>query len=477
MLPQALSFVDIETTGTSIRNNKIIEIGIIRVEGKKKVGEFSTLINPYTGLDPFITNLTGITQEALSNAPSFEKVAKDILQILTDSLFVAHNVRFDYGFLKHTFRQYGIEFSMRHACTVKLAKTLYPGLPAYNLDTLIERFRIECRHRHRALDDAKVLWKFYTKTLTEKGETRLETAFNHVLKRPTLPLHITEEELDTLPDSSGVYIFYGDSDLPLYIGKSIHLRERILSHFANDHHSTTDMKISQQIKRVDIRITDGELGALLLESTLIKTLQPLYNRKLRYARKMNGLMLIQTDDGYHAVNQETIDLIIPEQLKTLLGIFSSRKHAQTLLYSLAKQYNLCPKLLGIEQSTRACFFYSLGICFGACITKENPIKYNLRFLQAFYSYRIRDWPFQGPILIKENETSKEIFLIDQWCVLGAIRNELDVSGLLNSQYNFDYHTYKIIYQFIKTHPSSITTLTKHSPYYKSFLTKPISKFY
>ena len=163
MLPKSICFVDLETTGTNAYFGKIIEIGILKVENNKVVKRYKQLLNPQTYLDPFIENLTGIRAYELENQPTFESIKDEIYEILKDSVFVAHNVRFDYGFIKSEFRRAGITYKSKHFCTIKLARLLYPDLKKYNLDSIIQNFNIKCANRHRAFDDAAVLWEFVKK--------------------------------------------------------------------------------------------------------------------------------------------------------------------------------------------------------------------------------------------------------------------------------------------------------------------------
>lgn len=449
MLPSALAFVDIETTGTNPVSGRIIEIGILRVENGKLVKTFQTLINPQMYVDPFIENLTGITQEGLLIAPTFDEVKDEIITLLEGVAFVAHNVRFDYAFVRNELRRYGVSYTAKQICTVKLSRLLYPRFQKHNLDSLIERFNFICERRHRAFDDAKVLWDFFQKAQIDMGLEKFAQAIDRVLKRPSVPLAITQDMLDTLPETPGVYIFYGDDGAPLYIGKSVNIRDRVLSHFSSDHLSSTDMKISQQIKSIETIPTAGELGALFLESTLIKQHQPLFNRVLRYAHKLIALRKIQTPDGYltvEAVDAHSVDV---QGLENIIGIFKSRKQVKDFLYMLSKEYGLCHKLLGLEKGKGCCFSYHLGQCFGACLGNISALKYNLKFDEAFFKHRIKPWPFAGPVVIKEKGESEEHFVVDKWCLVGSMKSDADLENL-QKEYAFDFDTYKILLRYLKS---------------------------
>lgn len=441
MLPGKIAFVDIETTGTSLRRDRIIEIGVLRVENNRLVDQFESLINPETRLPPEITMLTGITEKDLDRAPNFHGVKKDLRQILGDCVFSAHNVRFDYGFVKREFRNVDVTYHAKNLCTVKLSRRLFPRYRRHSLDSLIDRFNFPVSRRHRALDDAAVLWKFYQLVQNSFPAKKVEEAVNTVLKRPTRPIGLSEETLDNLPESPGVYIFYGESGAPLYVGKSKNIQNRVLSHFQNDGQSGLEMRLASQIKSIDTVKTAGELGALLKESQLVKKLQPLYNRQLRESQKM--IIIKESRHLYSQVTLIDTNEISPDDLDNILGVFKSRHQAKELLANLAKEFKLCAKMLGLEKGPGPCFGYRLGRCPGACLGKEKPEKFNARFALAFSKVKLHSWPYPGPIQIKEenpDDDTVEIHLIDKWCHLGSP----DSPG----PYKFDLDTYKILRRYL-----------------------------
>lgn len=454
MLPKSIAFVDLETTGTRAFHDRIIEIGIVKVEDNKIVDTYHSLVNPETYLPPIITTITGIVAKDLENAPTFRQIKHDVLEQLVDSVFVAHNVRFDYSFLKNEFLREEISFSSRHFCTVRLSRLLFPTFPRHNLDTIIQQLNIPVTNRHRALDDARVLYDFYQYMQKTIAPEILEQAIAKSLKQPSLPLKLQPGSLDKLPEKPGVYFFYGGDGTPLYIGKSKNIKNRVLDHFSSDIHSPTEMKISQQIESIETVTTSGELGALVLESQLIKKMLPLYNKKSRLKKELIAIKSQLTHDGYQQVYLEPITTIpATETLSSFLGFFKSRKQAKTFLSDLAKQYGLCEKFLDLENTKGACFAHRLDRCKGACVGKEKALLYNMRFLTAFAKTKIRSWPFTGPILIQENEVggNTEYFLIDNWCYLGCV--SVDQHGnqktkLADNQV-FDLDIYQIIKQYLK----------------------------
>ncbi|MBI5044533.1 MAG: ethanolamine utilization protein [Candidatus Levybacteria bacterium] len=452
MLPTKLAFVDLETTGTRPTYDRVIEIGIVQTQRGEIVDTYSTLINPGGILPLEIEKITGITTKDVSSAPPFQEVASEILTRLKDYTFVAHNVRFDYGFLKAEFARIEKSFSPKHFCTVRLSRALFPQEYHHNLDAIINRFQLSVENRHRALYDAMAITSFYHKAKEMVGEDVFEEALKKVLKKPSLPLNLDPRILENLPETAGVYIFYGATDIPLYIGKSINVKERVLSHFSGDIRSPLEMKISQQIQSLETIATAGELGALFLESQLIKAKMPLYNRMLRQRKELMVLRQKEDAEGYLTVKPEVFTGEETDNLSSIVGIFRSKKQMNDHLYTLAKEHLLCEKLLNIEKTSKSCFGYRLGRCKGACIGREIPLSYNMRFIEGFTETKIKRWPFDGPIIIEERDEicdKKEFFLVNNWCLLeSATTDSFDSFDHKQNNYIFDLDMYKILVRFI-----------------------------
>lgn len=443
-----LAILDVETTGAAAPYDRIIEIGVLRIEKDKIVRRFESLVNPEIAISPFIETLTGIKNSDLVNAPTFSQIKNEVIELLDDALFVAHNARFDYSFLRQEFKRIGISFSSKQLCTVKLSRLLFPGFSHHNLDSIMERFEIQCARRHRAFDDAQVIWDFLQKIQHSLPPEKIEKALKAILKNPSLPPHLKKEEVEKLPEKPGVYMFFGKSEIPLYIGKSVNIKDRVLSHFINDTDSSTEMEISQQVERIEHVETGGELGALILESELIKKMQPLYNRKLRHARKMVVLRKIISADGYYALKIVNGEEIESQELDNVLGIFKSMKSAKEHAARLVNEFSLCQKMLGLQQGSGPCFSYHLEKCRGACVKKENPALFNSRFILAFAKTKLRSWPFNGPILVKESsEDLEEALVFDKWCYLGKYSEYMyeEKKGITALS---DFDVYKILQGFL-----------------------------
>lgn len=456
MLPTKLAFLDIETTGANLTSDRIIDIGILRVENNKLVNSYSTLIDPGDDVPPEITRLTGITTDQTRRAPTFSQVRDDILELVKDCVVVAHNAQFDYSFLKAEFKRTGRRFANRRLCTVKLSRALFPRFKRHNLDTIIERHGIVCEDRHRGLGDAKVLWDFYQRVLNELKEEKILEAVTSLLRRPSLPLNIDKKIVADLPKTPGVYVFYGaagpngSDGAPLYVGKSKNIKKRVMQHFTNSSLSSTEMKIAHLVKSIEAIKTAGELGALIRESDMVKKLQPLYNRVLRKTRKLVVLKRVKKDGDYTTVTLEDSDQISPEDLPNLLLIFKSQKQAKDYLVDCAKNHALCEKLLGLEKTKRQCFGNSLGRCRGACIGEEPTHLYNVRFEEAFGEKAIKPWPYSGPVVIEEWDEEKEAaerILVDKWCLLGPADDAYSQNSLKDIVFDFDI--YKILVRYFR----------------------------
>jgi DNA polymerase-3 subunit epsilon len=457
-----LAFVDLETTGANPVSDRITEIGVVTVDGDT-VTRWNTLVNPGCRIPPYIQALTGITPDMVADAPSFESLADEILSRLEGYTFVAHNARFDYGFLKNEFKRLGLRFQADVICTVKLSRRLFPQFPRHNLDSLIERHGLHVKDRHRALGDAELIWQFWQMVQSQPGPEALQEAVQHQLVRPTLSPHLDPGVLDDLPDLPGVYLFYGAGDVLLYVGKSVNLRQRVISHFNADTKEFSELRLGQQTYRIEWRETVGELGALLLESRLIKELQPLHNRRLRQNAELCSWQLVEMAPGDYRprlVCGDELDLVTG---KNLYGLFKSKREAILALKNIAEANQLCLTVLGLEKTTgagRACFGYQVHQCKGACIDKEPIGLHSARLMSAIAKLKLVNWPYHGPIgIIERDEVSErqEIHVILGWCHLGTALTEADLAAILEGKQHpvFDRETYKLLTRHLGTRPKII----------------------
>lgn len=446
-----LVFIDLETTGANPVSDRITEIGIVEVRDGETT-RWSTLVNPEISIPPFIQSLTGITNEMVRNAPTFDTLTEDLLQRLEGGLFIAHNARFDYGFLRNAFKQAGHTLRSDVLCTVKLSRTLFPHEPKHNLDVLIARHHLAPDGRHRALADADLLWQFWSKMQRDIASDTFDEAVRAQLQRPSIPAHLDAAALDGIPDTPGVYLFYGENDVPLYVGKSVHLRQRVLSHFNADHRLYKDMRLSHQIRRLEWRATAGEIGALLLEAQLVKDLQPIHNRALRRQRELCAWQLRPSAAGHL---QPTLAYAREQDFglgDRLYGLFSSRRKADATLRELAESHQLCLVMLGLESRTQAhkpCFAYQLRRCHGACIGAESAAAHQARLEAALASLQVKTWPYPSPVGLLETGAAgqQDVHVVHNWCCLGTAHSEEELRRLLHdmpARPAFDVDTYKIL---------------------------------
>lgn len=444
MFEYPVVFVDIETTGGGYRNSRVLEVAAIRYEEGRVTREFSTLLDPEAHIPASITTLTGITANDVIGAPTFADIADELAEVIEGAVFIAHNVRFDYTFLKHEFALVGMNFSPKLLCTVRLSRVLYRQQKGHSLAKLIERHNIPVQARHRALDDAAAMMYFTQLAFDEHGPELFNDAVRHQLKTQYLPPHLDMEELNAIGNIPGVYIFRDESHQPLYVGKSVSLKKRVLSHFQDV--SSREVKISQQVHHVETIPTGSELAALVLESKLVKELQPVFNRMLR--RVSSYAMLIANEiDGYRAMTIKQGAIDTETDLERIYGLYETRTKAKKRLDEITRQFQLCPKLMGLEKTTAACFSYSLGRCKGACIGKESAELYDRRFELAFQPNRLESWPYESSIAVPVNDRGERV-IVNNWTILGYV-NEQGEAVFEAAQPTFDLDEYKIIQRFVR----------------------------
>lgn len=431
----SLAIVDLETTGTRAGADRITEIAILRVDadaagGAPRVTEWSSLVDPGVPIPPAIQALTGITDEMVRGAPPFAALAGEIGERLADGVFVAHNARFDHGFLKHAFQRSGQSFRVRPLCTVRLSRRLFPEADGHSLDAIVARHGLVTADRHRALGDARAVWAFLQDAYRQLPADVIAAAARRVMRIPSLPPQLPPDCLDAIPEAPGVYRFYGENPLPIYIGKSINLRERVAAHFTGDWQGETDQRLSREIRRIEFEETAGEFGALLREAVLVKRELPTGNRALR--RKEDAGVLVLTDDGPPRYLRAAE--VAAGSLAGAYGPFPSRRSAREVLGALAVEHGLCWLRLGLEaRASGPCFQRQLRRCRGACVGAETAIEHDLRLRLALAARRIPPWPLAGPGLVEERgERRSEVHVLREWCWLGTARDEGELADLLAS---------------------------------------------
>ena len=277
-----------------------------------------------------------------------------------------------------------------------------------------------------------------------------------------MKFRVSPETIASLPDSPGVYLFYGPLEELLYVGKSKAVRTRVRSHFS----AAEERWLCRKVHRVEVRRTAGELGALLLESQLIKELRPFYNVAQRMRRRIIVARSMLNKQGYIVVNLDAVDYLEVRESEPILGVFKNRTQAKEFLDTIAKSHRLCPKLLKLEVARGYCFSYHLHQCDGACMGEEDIERYNARLEEAFEARRVKAWPYEGAVAIEERGSDgghREVFLLDNWCLIGGVRSsDGTFEKSVQTPRRFDYDSYKILYSYMvdSRNRNTITPLSR-----------------
>ena len=369
------AIVDIETTGT-IHDGKITEIAIIVHDGTKEIERFTTLLNPQRKIDRYVVKLTGITDAMVADAPLFEEHAERIFEMTKDRVFVAHNVSFDYGFLKKEFAALKMEFKRETLDTIDICRRIIPDLPSYSLGKLCASLGIEMDSHHRALDDTAATATLFQR-LFQKDPTTVFSRIKPDMPDVRIPPNLPASELENIPTSAGVYYFYDGDDEILYVGKSINIKKRVLSHF-HPKEKKKWAELWKAVHSISYEETGSELVALLLESQEIKKLQPPINYAQKKVSFRYGIYEETDEEGY-------IGLAIRRKKKEdgapLLEIRNYHE-GKRLLLRQAKKHELCQCLMGLHRLNGRCFHYQIKNCRGTAMGLEAPEEYNKRIAVA-----------------------------------------------------------------------------------------------
>lgn len=373
--------VDIETTGGSPQYGKITEVAIFLFDGDKVVDEYSTLINPECPIPDNIVRLTGITNEMVQDAPRFFEVAKEIVEFTEGSIFVAHNVNFDYKFIQAEFHRLGFSYQRKTLCSVRLARKAFPGEESYSLGKITRSLGIALDNHHRAAADAKATVELVRRCLLQPlGTEALHQLMSGQETAKTLKKLLPQQTWEGLPERTGVYYFLDEQGQVLYVGKSVNIKQRIVQHL-NERKSRKATDLKRMMRDVTWEETGSELVALLLESHEIKRLQPQFNIKQRRAAYPYGLFQDLQLDGYIRLKHGPI-----KKGREPIAVFSTEASARKVLEQITKRFQLCQKMNGIDpyqnQADKPCWHYNLKQCEGACIGKEASKSYNARVLES-----------------------------------------------------------------------------------------------
>lgn len=448
MLP-CYVMLDLETTGGNAVHDRITEIAAVRVEGGVETARWSTLVNPGMRIPPFIESLTGISDAMVADAPPFAEAVQPLLAMLEDAVLVAHNVRFDHGFLHHEMARIDMPLKVKTLCTVRLSRKLYPQHKGHGLDAIMQRHGLRTMARHRAMGDVEVVLQWLKLAQEELGLQAIQRAAEQLLQGSACLPPQLETHIGDIPDTPGVYKFYGEGPLPLYIGKSVTMRSRVMSHFQSATKVAREMRILTEIRRVEWQETAGELGALLLEARLVKEQQPVYNRQLRREKALCTWQLHASPDANPLLKLVQLDDLEAEEWSQLFGTYRSKRQAMDALRLLADTHQLCPRLLGLESGKGVCFAAQMGRCKGACAGRESAVLHRIRLQLALSAHQLQAWPFGGKVAIREYQQASgktDIHVFDHWCHIATINDEAELDELRHARkpLAFDLDIYRLL---------------------------------
>ncbi len=369
--------VDIETTGGYAAAHGITEIAIHIHNGYEVIETFETLINPNQHIPFHIETLTGIKNEMVANAPNFSEVAERIYQLLHDKVFVAHNVNFDYSFVRHHLEAAGYQLISKKLCTVRLSRKLFPGFPSYSLGKLCNSLNVPLNNRHRAGGDTTATAILLGMLLEKDTDGLIATTLKKSSKEQTLPPNLNRSEIDKLPNTPGVYYFKNEKGKVVYVGKAKQLKKRVCTHFSGHSISLQRQSFLKDIHSIDFQTCGTELIAFILEAAEIKKLWPENNRAMKRFEQKYSLYQFEDQKGY-------IRLGIDKFRKNtdVLYSFNNLLEGHQLLRDLAKEHRLCEKLCFIQAKKQSCSLHATGECLGACVGEESVALYNFRVKRA-----------------------------------------------------------------------------------------------
>lgn len=382
MLQEGLLFavVDLETTGGKPELDGIIELAVCITDGRTVMDTFETLINPLRPIPPFIQRLTGINPDMLEDAPLFDDVAPQLLEMLKGKIFVAHNVAFDYNFIRHHFKLTGTAIDMQRLCTVRYAREVLPGLASYSLGNLCRDLDITVDNRHRALGDALAATEILHRALSSDTDNAWERMLKKEGKRVPLPPNLPAEVYDNLPMTTGVYYMVDEHNTPLYIGKAKNIRKRINQHLQKDLRFKDMKRLFEQVHDITYVETGTELIACLLEAQEIKEHRPPFNYALKRKTAVCSIYRYTDQNGYNRLAPSSAPHK-DEPLYSFTTVFEARRFLQYL----GRTFGLCEKMLGLQRSQGGCLQQRVGQCQGACIGDLPAFEHNAKFEAALLS--------------------------------------------------------------------------------------------
>lgn len=428
--------VDLETTGGSATKSRITEIAVYKTDGKKVVDSFTSLVNPGRPIPRHITNLTGITNEMVEKAPSFAEILQQIETITQNNVFVAHNVNFDYGFMRAEYERCGLQFVRKKLCTVRLSRQIIKNQPSYSLGKLTANLGIQLKDRHRAAGDAKATVALFHLLLKKDQKEVISNSLKSRSLEALLPPNLPKNEFMALPETQGIYYFKDARKKIIYVGQAKNIKQRVHAHFSGNSNSKTKYYFSQNIYSLDFQLVPNPLLLDLIEAIEIKKHWPKYNRSMKRFSLNFGLFKYEDRNGY-------LRLAIGRSGKNDRPIKSYKNYDQCLavLKETLVEYELCPRLIGLQPlGSGKCNYIEEVNCKGACCGKEHAEAYNLRVKKALRQKIEQKHTF---VLEEIAHESKAIVLVEKGRLKGyanlkadqTVKNMAHAKELISATYD------------------------------------------
>jgi len=453
------AIVDIETTGGHASANGITDIAIILHDGEKVYHQFQSLINPQQTIPVYIQALTGINNDMVKEAPIFAEVAAEIYALLQDKIFIAHNVNFDYSFVRYHLTAAGFDLQCKKLCTVRLSRKILPGFPSYSLGKLCHQLGIENGSRHRAMGDAFATATLFSMLLKNDLEGHIPASLLLKSKEQVLPPHLTKDVINKLPQNPGVYYFHDQKGKVIYVGKAKNIKKRVNSHFTGNNPKKQRQKFLREIYNITWQVCGTELMALILEASEIKKLWPAHNRALKRFDHTFALYQFEDQNGY-------LRLAVGKKKKYHQSVytFGLLLEGYELLRKLMIGFDLCPILCFMQKNMQDCSGINNKHCNGACIGKEPAIDYNKRVVKAIEHLHISMPTFviydEGR---EEDEQSLVLMKKGQFYGMGYSKRNFDTTDLtvikeVLKPYPKNDYVKNLIWQFAQSNPDKLINI-------------------
>ncbi|MBL4622282.1 MAG: hypothetical protein JKY89_07770 [Immundisolibacteraceae bacterium] len=458
-------FLDIESTGGSIAEDRITEIGLLTVDDGEVTREWSSLINPQRNIPSFIAGYIGITDEMVADAPKFGDIAESLQEMLKGRILVAHNARFDYSFLRHEFRLVDRFYHSEVLCTVKLSRRLFPHFKKHNLDTLIARHKLPCEARHRAFGDAKVLWDFIQLAATEQDELQVDKEISGLVQPLDVPPGLSVDAFDDLPETAGVYLFWDQQDAALLVGKAKNIRAKVLAQLAAGSGNRRVTELREAVGKVEWLETVGIVGAELEEGRLVDELRPPMNSSPAVSNTETS-QLVTDDQGRLQIQFVPAEHIAEQQ--PCYGLFRNRDDARKSIQAAVNKQPFCTVNSGfdglvcpvhgteqrLDKDSELQTDAGIETSSEICPSSDDIELSNTQLEMALIRLKQPDWPFAGPAALTEQQSwpeRKRVHLFDCWQYLGFVEQPEAVFEKLEqaSSAEFDLGIYRLLKRLLE----------------------------